>query len=449
MGDRLIMNKKERRRKAILDQVFGGFMLRKDACKRLGISERQLKRIISRYTKEGDAGLIHKSRGKVCGHAYPEKIKEKALSLYRDKYLDFGPTFASEKLEEDDGVKVHPETLRLWLKAEGLWQSHRKRNAHRKQRARRARYGELVQLDGSIHAWLPGMDAKQCLMNMVDDATGKTLALMDTGETTRAAFALLKWWVTQAGIPLAIYVDLKSLYVSPKALKQDEEAIDYVEPEWLTHFSKACKKLGIEVIKAYSAQAKGRVERSHAVYQDRFVKELKLKGINTIEGANELLSSEFVNKLNAKFAKEPSDPADAHVGLSGNEDLDQILCWEESRQVRNDWTLRYKNQHYQLEKGVNVHPKQYVIVRRHLDDSVSVWFKETRLESTLIDKPAPKTQKKAPTGHDCAAISKRAKLNKHKTPWGQFNPDWLKSKKATNCKKDVHLSTGSTSLSGV
>ncbi len=435
MADRLIMNKKERLRKTILDQVIEGHICKKDARRRLGMSDRQFRRIFVKYRREGDSALVHKSRGKASTRAYPLWHKAKVLNVYCDKYLEFGPTLAAEYLTEADHLKVHPETLRLWLKAEGLWLPRRKRKAHRKQRERRARYGELLQLDGSIHAWLPDMDGKQCLMNMVDDATGKTLALMDTGETTRAAFALLRWWMQEAGIPLAIYVDLKSLYISPKALKQDEEDA-LVEPEWLTHFSKACKRLGIEIIKAYSPQAKGRVERNHAVYQDRLVKALRLQGIKTIKGANSLLSGGFVNKLNSKFAKAPADPRDAHVPLLGGEDLDQILCWEASRQVKNDWTIRYENRFYQLEKTAQVRPKQVIIVRRHLDDSVSLWLKGVRLKASLINiQVANKSEERGQKGYDSAARSERSRLNRHKTPWGKFNPDWLQSQKEKTAQK--------------
>ena len=297
MGDLLIMSKKELRRKSIFDLVKLGQLTQLDASKRLYLSYRQTKRAYQRYLKQGEAGLTHRNRGKVSSRAKPPEMKKAVLALYEKKYWDFGPTLAAEKLFEDDNFKLHAETLRLWLKAEGIWQPRRIRRAHRSRRARRSRFGELLQLDGSIHAWLPSIESKQCLMNLIDDATGKTLALLDTGETTDAAFRLLKWWIKLHGIPMAIYVDLKSLYISPKSLRQSDED-DLIEPEWLTHFSRACKVLGIEVIKAYSPQAKGRVERNHGVYQDRFVKELRLRGIQTIEDANKLLQERFIDSLN-------------------------------------------------------------------------------------------------------------------------------------------------------
>lgn len=426
MADRLMMNKKERDRKVILEQIAAKNISKKEARKRLHIGARQLRRLIAKYKQEGDAALVHKSRGKRSTRAWPDEIKSKILSVYREKYVDFGPTLASEKLAEDDQLTVHCETLRLWLKAEGLWLPRRDRKTHRKQRARRPRFGELLQLDGSIHAWLPGIEKKQCLMNMVDDATSKTLALMDEGETTRVAFALLKWWITDAGIPSAIYVDLKSLYVAPKSLRTDEGG-EYVEPDWLTHFSRACKKLGIEIIKAYSPQAKGRVERNHGVYQDRFVKELKLRNITTIEKSNELLSGGFVNRLNEKFAKPAQDSLDAHISLSTADDLEQILCWEYKRHVYNDWTVRFESQHFQIEKNANVQPGQKIMLRKHLDDSISLWYKNVRLAFKPIEKQPAALEEK--TGNDPLICSRNATNNRHKTPWGQFNPKWLKPKK--------------------
>jgi transposase len=429
MADRLIMNKKERDRKVILEQILLGQIRKTDARKRLRISDRQLRRLISRYRQEGDEGLIHKSRGKPSTRAYPEEIKQQVLKVYRERYMNFGPTFASEKLAENEHMILHHETLRLWLKEAGLWEQRRIRKAYRKQRERRARFGELVQLDGSIHAWFTGIEKKQCLMNMVDDATGKTLALMDRGETTRAAFLLLQWWIREFGIPLAIYVDLKSLYVAPKSLRCDEDG-NYVEPEWLTHFSRACDKLGIEIIKAYSPQAKGRVERNHAVYQDRLVKELKLQNITDLTKANDLLTQGFVNRLNEKFAKLPREQQDAHVPVSVNDDLDQILCWEYTRQVGNDWTVQFERQFFQIEKKAAVYPKQKVTIRKHLDDNISLWNKQVRIEFKPIQKqPGVPKEKK---GYDSMKRSAHASKNRHKTPWGQFNYKVVIRRKKTN-----------------
>jgi transposase len=423
MGDLLIMSKKELRRKSILDLVKNHQINLKDASKRLSLSYRQTRRVYKRYIEEGDAGLVHKSRGKASKRALP--FKQTVIALYEEKYWDFGPTLAAEKLEEEDKLKLHPETLREWLKAAGLWKPRRIRKAHRTRRKRRERFGELLQLDGSIHAWFTGCVAKQCLMNMVDDATGKTLALLDTGETTDAAFRLLKWWIKLHGIPMAIYVDLKSLYISPKSLRYSDED-DLVEPEWLTHFSKACKVLGIEVIKAYSPQAKGRVERNHGVYQDRFVKELRLKNIQTIEGANKRLQRGFIDNLNKKFMKSPASLEDAHVALMDDQNLDDILCWEYTRTVYNDWVIRFENQLLQIQKSkaVQVRPKQKITLKRHLNGKITLWHKNKKIPYCYIEKTVK--DEKPLLGHDLYERSRNGRKSKTKSPWGQFNPGWLK-----------------------
>lgn len=425
MGDLLIMSKKELRRKSILDLVKIGQITLLDASKRLYLSYRQTRRIYKRYLVEGDVGLIHKQRGKPSSHAYPLELKKTVLALYEEKYWDFGPTLASEKLLEDDKYKLHAETLRLWLKEAGIWQCKRQRKAYRTRRVRRARFGELLQLDGSIHAWLPGVLGKQCLMNMVDDATGKTLALLDTGETTDAAFRLLKWWIKLHGIPLAIYVDLKSLYISPKSLRQTEED-ELVEPEWLTHFSRCCKVLGIEIIKAYSPQAKGRVERNHGVYQDRFVKELRLKGIQTLEEANKRLQGGFIDNLNRKFMKSPASMEDAHIALLPEQNLDDILCWEYTRTVYNDWIVRFEGQYLQIQKTreMRIRAKQKVTLKRHLNGKITLWSKGQKVPYCFTKRKAKEARVK--TGHDTFKRSQIATKNKSKTPWGQFNPGWLR-----------------------
>lgn len=428
MGDKLIMSKKELERKSIFDLVKLGQITRLEASKRLYLSYRQTKRAYNRYLKEGAAGLVHKNRGKKSSRAKPQEMKEIVLALYEEKYWDFGPTLASEKLLEEDKLQLHAETLRLWLKAAGLWQPKRQRKAHRSRRARRSRFGELLQLDGSIHAWFTGIATKQCLMNLIDDATGKTLALLDSGETTDAAFRLLKWWIKLHGIPMAIYVDLKSLYISPKSLRHTDD--DLVEPEWLTHFSKACKALGIEVIKAYSPQAKGRVERNHGVYQDRFVKELRLRNIQTLDGANKLLQGRFIDSLNNKFMKDPASIEDAHVALMSEQNLDDIMCWEYTRTVYNDWVIRFDNQLLQIQKtnGIQVRPKQKITLKKHLNGKITLWSKGKRIPYCFTDKQALETKKASrPSLRQATMVP--ASRKQSESPWRKFNPGWLKQTK--------------------
>lgn len=423
------MSKKELQRKSIFDLVKIGSITQLDASKRLCLSYRQTKRTYQRYLKEGDAGLIHRSRGQASPRAFSVPMKEKVITLYNEKYWDFGPTLASEKLLENDRIKLHAETLRLWLKEAGIWLPKRQRKAHRSRRVRRSRFGELLQLDGSIHAWFTGVETKQCLMNLIDDATGKTLSLLATGETTEAAFRLLKWWVKLHGVPMAVYVDLKSLYISPKSLRHPGEG-DGVEPEWLTHFSRVCKGLGVEVIKAYSPQAKGRVERNHGVYQDRFVKELRLRDIKTIDGANQLLRDGFIDNLNDKFMKSPTSSENAHILLLAEQNLDDILCWEYTRLVSNDWVVRFENQLLQIQKSRSIHvsSKQRITVKKRLDGKITLWSKGQKIPYCFIEEQI-REEKKTVSLLSSAQRSQIARENKHKTPWGQFNPGWLKQTK--------------------
>lgn len=422
-GDRLEMSAKERQRKGILEGVYAGCFTLNDAAKRLKISYRQVKRIYKRYREEGDKGLIHRNCGQPCHGAYSAEFRQNVLDLYRTKYFGFGPTFACEKLEKE-GFTLSDETLRLWLITEGLWDKQRKRKPYRKKRLRKACFGEMLQLDGSPHPWFGEDYMPCCLMNLVDDATGTTMALLREQETTEGAMTLLKNWIVRYGVPKSIYVDLKTVYVSPKTLKLDESQDEITAA--FTHFSKACDKLGIRIIKAYSPQAKGRVERNHGVYQDRFVKELKLQGIYTIDKANRLLDHSFVDELNQKFSKPPQDPFDMHRNADFYGDLNQIFCWEYTRQVQQDWTVRFYNQWYQIEKmkPLIVRPKQIMTIREHLDETVSLWYKGHRLMAHPTATPVKSIYQKK--GYNSDLMSKNARNNKHRTPWGQFNPSWLK-----------------------
>src|SRR3990167_421913 len=199
MEDKIFMSKKELERKTILDGVACGKLTLREAAKRMKISYRQAKRIKRRYQAESDAGLQHKNRGKKPHNAYTKQYKQIILELYRTKYIEFGPTFAAEKLIEDDDHEMNAETLRLWLKENGLWSRKRKHNVYRERRERRPNFGDLLQIDGSIHQWFAGDDEKSCLLNMVDDATGVTMALLDTGETTKVLLTTFKKWVETYG----------------------------------------------------------------------------------------------------------------------------------------------------------------------------------------------------------------------------------------------------------
>jgi transposase len=406
----LVMSEKERLRKAVMEMVRQKNLTLDQAAVQCNMSYRQAKRVYRSYKEKGDAGLVHQARGQKSNRRHPHRGA--IIARYKERYEGFGPTLAAEKLMEEDNLNINHETLREWLLKENLWHKQRKRSPYRRQRERRAQFGELIQIDGSIHDWLEE-GSKRCLLDMVDDATSKTYAHMESGETTYCVFRVIWDWIERYGIPLAFYVDLKKVYVSPKDMT-------------FSHVEKACKKLGICIIKAYSPQAKGRVERKHGVYQDRFVKELRLRKVKTVEEANAVLKRGFIDKLNQKFEKPARHPQSAHRPLSGL-DLNQILCWEYERRVRNDWTFSFMSECYQIEElsGHIVKPNKTILVRRHLDGSTTAWYQDQQLFlKKLARKPEPLSYQKA----DLIPLSASTagKRGRRKSPWGKFNPNWFK-----------------------
>ena len=389
-GGALAMNQKERCRLVIMSRVREKAMTIREASEVVGVSYRQGRRIYKRYREEGDRGLIHRNRGQPSNRGKPYEVKEKVLALYREQYWDFGPTLAAEKLKERNGYKVGHETLRRWLLAAGLWERQRKRGKHRKRRERKAHFGELIQLDGSHHKWFEDRGEKGCLMDMVDDATGKTLALLSGEETTIAAMKLLWSWVKKYGIPQALYVDGKNVYITKREPTLEEQLSGELP---LTQFGRACKKLGIEILPASSPQAKGRVERKHRVYQDRWVKELRLAGISDIKEANQCLCG-FAESLNARFAVQPQSSADFHRPVPQGMDLRTVFCLEEQRTVGNDWVVRYKNRFFQIMSQPNLPPaRKKVRIQEYLDGTIHLVYRNREVIFMRIKELPQKASK--------------------------------------------------------
>src|SRR3984893_11681581 len=276
---RTAMSTRELRRAEVLARVKSQTLRLVDAAKMLELSYRQTKRLWKRYRGEGAKGLQHRSAGRSSNRAKPEKFRRKVLQLIREKYSGteqerFGPTLAAEHLADEDGLEVGEETLRRWMLAEGLWSRARRRKAHRKRR-------DLVQLDGSFHAWFEERGPRGCLMNMVDDATATTCSRLGKQETIWAAVGVLRSWIEKYGVPRALYTDWKNVY---KREPTEKERLRGKAPT--TQFGGMCERLGIRIIAASSPQAKGRVERNNGVHQDRLVKKLRRQGIASYEAAN-------------------------------------------------------------------------------------------------------------------------------------------------------------------
>lgn len=383
----LTMSKGELKRKTMFDGVKCGRLTRMEAAELLEITYDHCRKVYNRYVAHGDASLVHGNRGRASNRARPASFRSEVLERYKETYDGWGPTFAAEKLEID-GYKLDHETLRRWLVAEGHWKKRHKKQKHRSKRPRKERFGELVQIDGSHHNWFGPEQPKACLMNMVDDATGTTLSMMAEQETTAAAMLLVWKWVELYGVPKALYADQKTVFVTNREATLEEQLAG---EEPATAFGKACKKLDIRIIKAYSPQAKGRVERNNRVYQDRFIKEMALRGIHTIDEANKLLAEEFCPLLNDKHAHTPANPRDFHQPKPKRLDLADVFCTEEVRTVSNDWTVRYNNQFYQITKAKRKalpKPKDKVVIRTRLDGTIQILHRNKPLGFELITDPS-------------------------------------------------------------
>lgn len=344
------MSRRELRSVEVMARVSSGELKLVDAGVLLQRSYRQAKRIWKRYQEEGSRGLKHRSAGRASNRNKAKRFRDKVLRTVRKKYSGevgkrFGPTLAAEHLESEDQLAVHPETLRRWMLAEGLWSRSRKRREHRQRRVRKEHFGELVQMDGSFHAWFEERGAVACLMNLVDDATGTTLARLGEQETIWAAARILRQWIERYGVPLALYTDWKNVYVREPTAK---ELLQGIVP--VTQFGRMCERLGIEIIAAGSPQAKGRVERNHGTHQDRLVKKLRRKKIQSCGAANEYLEGEYLEEHNHRFGQAAASAVDYHRKRPGRRDLQDVFRLETERVLGNDGVVRYQNRLLQVQK---------------------------------------------------------------------------------------------------
>jgi len=342
--EHLSMNRKERQRLVVLSRVKDRELSRAAAAEVLGLSLRQVHRLYLRYRDEGDKGLVHRSRGKVSVRKIASADRHKALELYREIYQGFGPTLLAEKLGKGHGIWVSHDTTRRWLIEEGLLDKPRQARRSRRRRLRKEKLGQMVQMDGSHHAWFEDRGKKCCLMVMIDDATGQMRGRFYPGETLAAALEMFGSWCREFGIPQSLYVDRAGIYRCEREASV-EELRSKKTP--LTQFARAMKELDVRLILAQSPQAKGRVERAHGTLQDRLVKEMRLAGISSLEQANGWLdSSGFFQQLSQQFKVEPMDHADAHRPVVM--DLSCVLCVKESRSVSHDGCIQWQGQTLQL-----------------------------------------------------------------------------------------------------
>jgi hypothetical protein len=366
----LKLSTKEIKRMEVLTLVKSGNLTLVQAAELLSLGYRQVRRVWNRFGQQGAGGLVHRSRGKPGNRRLATSLRTKALAVVKKKYGDYGPTLASECLAEEQKICVHPETLRRWGIAAGQWKP-RERRVYRTRRARRSCFGQMLQMDGSHHDWFEGRGPWCVLMVIIDDATSFTYARFYEGETMAAAMDCFWRYAKAQGIPHELYVDRDSIYRSDR-MPTAREALSGTGP--LSQFGRAMKQLDVRLILAGSPQAKGRVERRHGVFQDRLVKALRRRKINSIQAANAYLDKVFLNHLNGRFTVRAADPANVHRRPPRN--LQQIFCRIEQRQVGLDWCVQYDNRVFQLLKREQrlALAKRTVNVHEQLDGQIAICY---------------------------------------------------------------------------
>ena len=412
----------ERERYDIIRACIDGDLTNAEAGARLGLTVRQTQRLKRAVEKNGERGVVHGNRGQTSNRANDPRVVSAIVAfLKQKKHRDFGPTFAQEQLAKQ-GIVMGVETLRMLMIGEGLWKPHKRRGPaiHREWRERKGMYGELVQFDGSYHDWFE-TGSEECLLGAIDDATGAVLrAVFEDNEGVYAVFRF--WWayVEVHGLPGAIYLDKFSTYkVNHKNATDNAEMV--------TQFERAMQELNVRVICANSPEAKGRIERLFGTLQDRLVKEMRLRDIKNRDDANMYFADEYLPGHNARFAIPARIEGDAHRPQTEElrKRLPAIFSAQSERNVNNDFTLRFKNQWFQLaaQQPVAVYRSDVVTIEERLDGSVHVRLKGAYLAYTVIAK------------HERAARPRVTALTKEKPCWKPpADHPWRKFKIGTKRK---------------
>lgn len=399
----LQMSHQERDRLKVISEVVDGGrdvrggLTQSAAGEQLSLSERQVRRLVRRYRDEGDAGLIHRGRGRQSNRQFPAELRARVLERMRSAYKGFGPTLASEKLAERDGLVVSRETLRRWMIEEGLHEPRVRRVKACQWRERRSCVGELVQIDTSIHDWFEGRGEPAVLISMIDDATGRLWMRFYPTDSTATNMSHLRGYIERYGRPVAVYGDRASHFKTTRSASMEEQLEGRAAE---TQIERALRELHIEFIPANSPQAKGRVERSFATAQDRLVKELRLADISTIDAANAFLDTVYMPMVNSRFTVEPTCPVDAHRPAD-EFDLDAIFSIQETRTVANDYTIRHRNVRYQITQ-LPIPPGlrgARVLVERRLDGQLAIRYRGRYLDYKPVGtRPRDATAAPPPVG---------------------------------------------------
>jgi transposase len=397
------MTQVDRDRLVTLRKVKKKLIKQREAAEELGLSVRQVKRLLQRLKKEGDKVVIHRLRGAPSNRRIEEKTRQKAVRILSgEEYRGFGPTLASEYLASHHGIVASRETVRKWMIAEGLWKAGKQKVERVHQwRPRRSRFGELVQWDTSEHAWLGDRGPKLYLIGMIDDATSRAKARFVGSDSTEENMGVLEVWVRGHGRMLACYTDKAGLFQTAHKTKRDEqrEGKDR-EPMPPTQIGRALGELNIAWIPAHSPQAKGRIERFFETAQDRLVKGMRIAKVKTMEQANAYLEQHYLPWWNQACTVAPQSEEDAHRPLEQHHDLAAILSHVETRQVKNDYTIQFDGKIYGIERAdIGAGLRNSVVrVEQRRDGTVAIRFRDKYLRHQLCEpaKSALKTPAREP-----------------------------------------------------
>jgi transposase len=385
MKELITLSRREVQRMQVLDQVLKGALTLKAAAPMMKVCYRQAKRLLARYRREGPRGLAHQRRGQPARNALSPKVRRRVLGFHRDKYAQFNDSHFVEMLAEREGLRIGRETVRRWLREAGI-RAKRQRRApkHRSRRPRRPQMGLMMQWDGSPHRWFGPRQPPCSLLHATDDATGTVLgALFRPQEDAIGYLQLLDMVARRHGLPAAAYQDRHSaLYRNDDHWSHEEELAGVRFP---THVGRVLQELAIEPIPAFSAQAKGRIERQGGTFQDRLVAEMALEGITDIDPANEWLDKVYLDRFNARFAKPPELSGSAFRKIRASQRYLTIGFAYEAT-VANDNTVRLGGLIIDIPPGPKrrSYARRRVLARQHLDGAWTVW-----LEGTCIGRHAP------------------------------------------------------------
>ncbi|HEX6747087.1 MAG TPA: ISNCY family transposase [Longimicrobium sp.] len=396
------MSTRDRDRLIVLHQVSDGVLSASAGARRIRVCPRHFHRMLRRFEEEGDASVIHRGRDRPSNRRLPEAVRAAALERAREPaYHDFGPTLLAEHLSRDPAIgPLCPHTLRAWMIAAGLWKPRERKLRHRRRRPRRAAAGELVQMDTSIHRWLEDRSSEEIvLIAMIDDATSRLYARFFPRDTGAANRQLIVDYLRRFGRMGALYTDQAGHFRNSLGGRARSHADDRESEQTNSIIRRALDALDIELILALSPQAKGRVERLFQTLQDRLIKELRLAGVCSLDGANRFLEDVFLPWWEERFTMAAAVPVDAHRALPPDADLERLFAHTEQRVIARDFTIRYKRRCLQIgpAEALPSMPGSTLTIEQRLDGSLCFRWRERYLQLTeFVPDPSAASPRATP-----------------------------------------------------